>query len=187
MKIRNVFADRGRALARVASLAGALALLTVPAVAMAHVPFFLEGDGPFAVDEPTVSKAFYDWLSVGTAHVYEVPPVGRPIPLQLLVLDDATGAQVEHRVTVACPGEDPRELATLDVAYTERFSGIAHRIRARGAMGPTDAACTVTLRQLAGPPAPYTFSIGDEERFTAADMVGLLRLNARLERWGSAP
>jgi hypothetical protein len=160
-----------------------VAALAVAAAAHAHVPVFPDGDAPVEVESPTVSKAYYRRLAAGAAHVYVVPPVPRAIPLQLLVLDDATGARLRHEVTVAGPGAESRSLERLDVAYHEPFSGLGHRIRARGALGPSEAGCRVTVRQTGGPPGPYTLSIGDEERFGLGDVLGLVGLGDRLERW----
>ncbi|MFU8887741.1 MAG: hypothetical protein ACNA8N_03960 [Trueperaceae bacterium] len=77
----------------------------------------------------------------------------------------------------------PGHLRAVDVAFIERFSGIAHRIRVADATGATDTACTIEVTQTAGPPGPYTLSIGDEERFSLRDVAGLLTLNQRLEQW----
>ena len=150
---------------------------------MAHAPRFPEGPGPFAVEAPTISKAYYLWLERGAEHVFVVPPIERALPLQLLVLDDAIGARLAHEVWVACPGVAPRGLESLDLAYFEPFSQIAHRVRARGAMGPTTSPCEVRVRQTGGPPGPYTFVIGDEERFSASDVLGLFGLGGRLDAW----
>jgi len=150
----------------------------------AHVPLFPTGAGPHEVEAPTVSKAFYLRSETGTTHSFVIAPVARSIPLQLLVIDDELGHQVAHRVTLDCGG-GAHELRAVDVAFFERFSGIAHRIRAVGAMGPTTATCTISVTQTAGPPSPYTLSIGDEERFSLRDIAGLLTLSQRLEQWRS--
>jgi len=163
-----------------------LALLALPLVAWAaaHVPFFPDDPGPFVVDAPTVSKAYYLRSERGTVHAFVVPPVARSIPLQLLVVDDELGAQLAHRVMLDC-GDGPRALRAVDVPFFERFSGIAHRIRVADALGPTATSCTIEVTQIAGPPGPYTLSMGDEERFTLRDVAGLLTLNQRLDRWRS--
>jgi hypothetical protein len=150
----------------------------------AHVPLFPVGPGPHAVEAPAVSKAYYLRSETGVTQSFVVVPVARSIPLQLLVVDDELGQQLAHRVALDC-GDGERELRAVDVAFFERFSGIAHRIRAVGAMGPTTATCTITVTQTAGPPGPYTLSIGDEERFSLRDIAGLLTLGQRLERWRS--
>ncbi len=160
----------------------ALLALSLAAWGAAHVPFFPDDAGPFVVDTPTVSKAYYLRAARGTVHAFVVPPVERSIPLQLLVIDDDLGASLAHRVTLDC-GDGPQELRAVDVPFFERFSGIAHRIRVADAMGPTDTTCTIEVTQTAGPPGPYTLSIGDEERFTLRDIAGLLTLNQRLDRW----
>jgi len=161
-----------------------LMALAVAGWGAAHVPLFPTGPGPHEVEAPTVSKAYYLRGEFGTTQTFVVPPVARSIPLQLLVIDDDLGATLAHRVALDC-GDGELELRAVDVAFFERFSGIAHRIRAVGAMGPTTATCTITVTQTAGPPGPYTLSIGDEERFTLRDVAGLLTLNQRLERWRS--
>ncbi len=148
----------------------------------AHVPLFPTGPGPHEVEAPTVSKAYYLRSETGATQSFVVAPVARSIPLQLLVIDDGVGAALAHRVTLDC-GDGELQLRAVDVAFFERFSGIAHRIRAVGAMGPTTTACTIAVTQTAGPPGPYTLSIGDEERFSLRDIAGLLTLNQRLERW----
>ena len=150
----------------------------------AHVPLFPTGPGPHEVEAPTVSKAYYLRSETGVTQSFVVAPVARSIPLQLLVIDDGVGADLAHRVTLDC-GDGELELRAVDVAFFERFSGIAHRIRAVGAMGPTTTACTISVTQTAGPPGPYTLSIGDEERFSLRDIAGLLTLGQRLERWRS--
>ena len=49
---------------------------------------FPEGDGPFAVDRPTISKASYLHVAVGETRVFLVPPLARTIPVQVLVIGD---------------------------------------------------------------------------------------------------
>lgn len=156
--------------------------------ASAHVPVFPEGDGPFAVEAPTVSKAYYLRLETDSAHAFVVPPLPRTVPWQVLVVDDADGARLAHDVTFACADDDGAPtVERLDLAYFEPFSQVEHRIRLRGTLGPSHDACTVTVRQAAGPPGPYTFVIGDEERFSAADLLGLIGLGRRLETWREGP
>jgi hypothetical protein len=148
----------------------------------AHVPIFPEGDGPFVVDAPTVSKAYYLRSERGAGHVFVVPPLERSIPVQLLVLDDDLGRTLAHRVTARC-GDEARELRAVDVPFYEPFSRLAHRIRVADAIGPSAEACRVEVAQVAGPAGPFTLSIGDEERFSFADVLGLLTLEWRLDRW----
>jgi hypothetical protein len=152
----------------------------------AHVPLFPEGAGPFEVDAPLVSKAYYLRAERGGGHAFDVPPLARAVPVQLLVLDDELGGELAHRVIVRC-GEAARELRAVDVPFYEPFSRLAHRIRVADALGPSDAACRIEVTQVAGPPGPYTLSIGDEERFAFADVVGLLTLEWRLDRWRLGP
>ena len=148
----------------------------------AHAPLFPEGPGPFEVDAPTVSKAYYLRTERGGGHAFVVPPLARAITVQLLVLDDEVGQALAHRVTARC-GEAARELRTVDVPFYEPFSRLAHRIRVADAIGPSEVACRIEVTQVAGPAGPYTLSIGDEERFGFGDVLGLLTLEWRLDRW----
>jgi hypothetical protein len=150
--------------------------------ASAHVPIFPEGAGPFDVDAPTVSKAYYLRTGPDDGHAFFVPPLERAIPVQLLVLDDEPCETSVHRVTARCGGTT-RELRAVDVPFYEPFSRLAHRVRVADVIGPSEAACRLEVTQVAGPAGPYTLSIGDEERFGFADVLGLLTLEWRLERW----
>ena len=173
------------------ALATGLLALTVALLvgsAEAHVPLFPDDDGPFEVDAPTVSKAYYLRLEAGSSHVFIVPPLSRAVPLQVLVIDDAVGARLAHEIEIACEGPDASfTTETLDLAYFEPFSHVAHRVRIRGTLGPTSGPCTVRIRQTDGPPGPYTFVIGDEERFSASDLLGLFGLGRRLDAWRDGP
>ncbi len=164
------------------ALLGLLALT----VAFAHVPQFPAGDGPFEVDRPTISKAYYLHLAAGETHLFLVPPLVRTIPVQVLVLDDERGRAVAHRARADC-GDGWRALRDVDTAFYEPFSRTEHRYRVVDAIGPSEAPCRVEVTQLAGPPAPYTFSIGDEERFSVGELFGLARLGSRLEAWREGP
>jgi hypothetical protein len=148
----------------------------------AHVPLFPEGPGPFEVDAPAVSKAYYLRAERGGGHAFVVPPLERAISVQLLVLDDEVGHALAHRVTALCGGA-ARDLRAVDVPFYEPFSRLAHRIRVADAIGPSEVACRIEVTQVAGPAGPYTLSIGDEERFGFADVLGLLTLEWRLDRW----
>jgi hypothetical protein len=163
-------------------LLGLLALSS----ALAHVPHFPAGDGPFAVDRPTISKAYYLHLAAGETHAFVVPPLVRAIPVQVLVLDDERGRAVAHRARVDC-GDGWRALREADTAFYEPFSRIAHRYRVVDVIGPSEAPCRVEVSQVGGPPAPYTFSIGDEERFSVGDLFGLATLGSRLQAWREGP
>jgi hypothetical protein len=159
-----------------------IALLLTWGAVFAHVPIFPEGPGPFEVDAPTVSRAYYLRSERGGGHVFIVPPLDRSIPVQLLVLDDDLGRPLGHRVTARCGGAT-RELRAVDVPFYEPFSRLAHRVRVADAIGPSAEVCRVEVTQVAGPAGPYTLSIGDEERFALADVLGLLTLEWRLDRW----
>jgi hypothetical protein len=164
----------------------ALLALSAAAGAWAHVPQFPTGDGPFSVEAPTVSKAYYLHLSLGQAHVFVVPPLARSIPVQVLVIDDERGRSLGHQARVDC-GAGWRPLRAVDVPFYEPFSRIEHRYRVVDAIGPSETPCRVEVRQVDGPPGPYTFSIGDEERFSVGDMIGLIGLGERLRAWRGEP
>jgi hypothetical protein len=163
-----------------------VALAHLALYAWAHVPQFPEGAGPFVVDAPTVSKAYYLHLGPGAAHVFEVPPLARSIPVQVLVLDDERGRPLRHEARVDC-GDGWRTLRAVDTPFYEPFSRLEHRYRVVDAIGPSASPCRVEVRQVDGPPGPYTFSIGDEERFSVGDMLGLIRLGERLRAWREGP
>jgi hypothetical protein len=167
---------------QIVALLGLLALSS----AFGHVPLFPAGDGPFEVDLPTTSKAYYLHLAAGETHVFLVPPLDRTIPVQVLVIDDERGRSVAHRGRVDC-GDGWRPLRDVDTPFYEPFSRIEHRYRIVDAIGPSDAPCRVSVTQVSGPPAPYTFSIGDEERFSVGDLFGLATLGSRLEAWREGP
>jgi hypothetical protein len=167
-------------------MAIAIVALASSTAAAAHVPIFPAGDGPFVVDRPAESKAYYLHLQTGATHVFVVPPVGRPIPVQVLVLDDDRGRSTEHAARVDC-GLGWRSLRIVDTPFFEPFSRTEHRYRVVDAIGPSEDECRVEVVQVSGPPAPYTFSIGDEERFSLGDLIGLLTLGERLERWREGP
>jgi hypothetical protein len=159
-----------------------IGILVLAGAAHAHVPLFPDGPGPYPVDAPLVSKAYYLRTERGAGHTFVVPPLPRSIPVQLLVVDDEAGRSLAHRVTVACAGAT-RELRAVDVPFYEPFSRLAHRIRVADAVGPTDGECRIEVTQVDGPEGPYTLSIGDEERFGLGDVLGLLTLEWRLDRW----
>lgn len=165
----------------------ALAVASLIGRAEAHAPRFPDGAGPFEVDAPTVSKAYYLRLEAGSSHAFVVPALSRTVPLQVLVLDDATGARLLHEIEIGCDDDASFTTEALDLAYFEPFSQIAHRVRIRGTIGPTSGPCTVRVRQTDGPPGPYTFVIGDEERFSASDVLGLFGLGRRLDAWREGP
>lgn len=160
-------------------------LWVVPTTAAAHVPFFPPNDAPVPVDTPTISKAFYLRSTPGTPHTFVVDPVARRIPVQLLVLDDDLGRSLAFDVEVAC--DDTIEIPTsVQVEFYEPFSRIDHLIVAAGGLGPSERPCIVTVTQTAGPVGPYTFSIGDEERFGPSAMASMLTLRRDLDRWRSS-
>jgi hypothetical protein len=171
---------------RVVRPLGLLVGLLALASALAHVPQFPTGGGPFDVDRPTISKAYYLHLATGETHAFVVPPLARAIPVQVLVLDDERGRAIAHRARVDC-GDGWRDLREVDAAFYEPFSRIHHRYRVVDAIGPSATPCRVEVTQVDGPSAPYTFSIGDEERFSVGDILGLATLGARLEAWREGP
>lgn len=158
------------------------AALAVTAVALAHDPSFPEGDGPFTVERPTVSQAIYLRLPTGGEHVFVVDPIPRTVPLQLLVLDDDTGRAMELRASWRC-GAEVRALRVTDTPFYESFSRMQMRYRVIDAVGPTEAPCTVTVRELSGHAGPYTLAVGDEERFSVGAIWTLLTLRDQLRWW----
>jgi len=159
----------------------ALAALLLLAHAVAHVPFFPVGEGPIDVPEPAVSKAYYVQGVPGATLTFVVAPTDRSVPVQVLVLDDAAGRAARFTTLVACGA--PEAVRVVDVPFYEPFSRIAHRIVAAGPLGPSAAPCLLTVAQIAGEAVPITVSVGDEERFTFADMIGMLDLGRKLDRW----
>jgi hypothetical protein len=154
-------------------------LLTAPV--FAHVPHFPTGDEPIEVPEPEVSKAYYLQGTPGVTVTFIVAPSERRLPVQVLVLDDDAGRAAQFTAVVDCG--TPEELRVMDLPYYEPFSRIAHRIVATGPLGPSVEPCRLTVTQIAGSGVPITVSIGDIERFTAADMLGMLTLGRSLDRW----
>ena len=163
-------------------LASALFLVACTAWAGAHVPYFPPGDAPVDVRDPTLSKAYYLRSTPNAPHLFVVDPVERRIPVQLLVLDDPLGRSLAFEVRVTC-GAEAETLGPVDVPFYEPFSQIDHRIVAAGGLGPSTTPCTVTVVQTEGPVGPYTFSIGDEERFGPSAMASMLTLRRDLRRW----
>jgi hypothetical protein len=150
--------------------------------AWAHVPFFPAEGGAVAVAAPTVSKAYYVQSVPGTPWTFVVDPVERAVPVQVLVLDDDAGRAARFAATVDC-GAGATAIRAVDVPFYEPFSRLDHRIVAAGALGPSAVACTLRVVQTAGSGVPATVVVGDEERFSFADVVGLLDLPRKLERW----
>lgn len=156
--------------------------LAVVGTASAHVPYFPTPGTPVAVAEPQVSKAYYVRSVPGTPWTFVVDPVGRAVPVQVLVLDDDAGRAARFVARVDC-GAGPETVRAVDVPFYEPFSRLHHRIVAAGALGPSAAACAVTVVQTAGAGVPATVVVGDEERFGFGDVLGLLDLPRRLDRW----
>lgn len=150
--------------------------------AVAHVPFFPTGGDAVVVEEPAVSKAYYVHGSIGTEQAFEIVAVDRSVPLQVLVLDDEAGRRARWRAELDC-GAERVPLRAVDVPFYEPFSGLEHRIVAVGSLGPSDDTCELHIAQTAGAGVPYTVVVGDEERFRFTDVLGLLDLPRKLERW----
>ena len=157
-------------------------VLAVLGVALAHAPHFPAPGEAVHVDAPTVSKAYYVQALPGAPWTFEVDPVARAVPVQVLVLDDDAGRAARFETSVDC-GEGAAPVRTTDVAFYEPFSRMHHRIVAAGALGPSAGACVVRVVQTVGAGVPITVVIGDEERFSFTDVVGLLDLPRKLERW----
>lgn len=164
---------------RLAPVALALALL---GTAWAHVPFFPAAGEPVPVAAPAVSKAYYVQAVRGEPWAFHVDPVDRAVPVQVLVLDDVPGRAARFAATVDC-GAGPDPVRSVDVPFYEPFSRLHHRIVAAGALGPSDAVCVLRVVQTAGAGVPATVVVGDEERFGFSDVLGLLDLPRKLERW----
>ena len=160
----------------------ALIALALIGTAGAHAPSFPDAGEPVSVAAPAVSKAYYVQSVPGEAWTFLVDPVERAVPVQVLVLDDDAGRSARFAATVDC-GAGPDPVRTVDVAFYEPFSRLHHRIVAAGALGPSDAVCVVTVLQTGGGGVPATVVVGDEERFSFADVLGLLDLPRKLERW----
>ena len=157
----------------------ALALL---GTAWAHAPHFPAAGEPVPVAAPAVSKAYYVQSVPGEPWTFHVDAVDRAVPVQVLVLDDEAGRAARFAASVDC-GAGPDPVRTVDVPFYEPFSRLHHRIVAAGALGPSDDVCVVTVVQIAGAGVPATVVVGDEERFSFADVVGLRDLPRKLERW----
>ena len=157
----------------------ALALL---GAAYAHVPYFPVGTAPIDVANPAVSKAYYLQGAPGRVHTFRVAPVDRSVPVQVLVLDDDAGRAARFLAEVDCGG-GPAPVRVVDVPFYEPFSRLRHRIVAAGALGPSEAVCVLRVVQRAGSGVPTTVVVGDEERFSITDMLGLLDLPRKLDRW----
>ncbi len=156
-------------------------LLALPGVALAHKPRFPEAS-PVRVAAPTVSQAFYFVLAAGETYVFEVPPLTRAAPLQVLVLDDEAGRALEPRARWRCP-EGSRMLQEVDLPFYESFTRLHHRYRIVDAAGPTSEPCRLELWEVHARPGALVFSIGDEEGFDLEDVFGLLSLGDRLATW----
>ena len=158
--------------------------------AIAHKPRFPEGDGPFEVIEPSMSQAFYLFMEEGEKHSFVVPPLERLEPIQLLVLDNELGQSLDFKMEWRCNTENGIEsdaelkpLRYLDEAFHEPFSGMNHRYRVVDAVGPTEQSCTATIWENTGKSGPYTFAIGEDERFGFLDMGLFFTLGTDLQTW----
>ena len=165
-------------------------LFVITAVAMslvtslAHKPRFPQGDGPFEVIEPSMSQAFYLYLDEGETHSFTVPPLGRLEPIQLLVLDNDLGQSLDFKLEWRC-GAELKELRYLDEPFHEPFSGMNHRYRVVDAVGPSNKTCVATVWEKTGKAGPYTFAIGEEERFGFMDIGIFFTLGTDLQTWMS--
>ncbi len=165
-----------------APLALTLLGMALVGTALAHVPFFPAVGEPVEVAAPTVSKAYYVQSIRGEPWTFRVEPVDRAVPVQVLVLDDDAGRAARFGASVDC-GAGPAPVRTVDVAFYEPFSRLRHRILAARPLSPSEAVCVIRVWQTAGDGVPATVVVGDEERFVFADMLGLLDLPRKLERW----
>ena len=163
-----------------------LLVVMLPSAALAHKPVFPDGGGPFEVDTPTVSKAYYLTLEAGERHTFVVPPLSRTVPIEVLVLDNELGRSLELVATASC-GNTVSGLTRLDQPFYEPFSRLHHRYRVVDVLGPTEGPCRIEVRELEGRTAPYVFAVGDEERFGPGDMLGFLNLGRKLRAWQAGP
>lgn len=150
--------------------------------AFAHKPFFPEGDGPFAIRNAVVSQAHYLTLSENEVHTFYIPALTQTVPLQVLVLDNELGRSLEMQAALSCEGET-RLLEKADQAFYEEFSRIDHRYKVLDFAQVNSKPCELQISEANGKAGPYTFSIGIEEKFDLADVVGLFSLNAKLKAW----
>lgn len=162
--------------------AAAVATLLLSFVALAHRPRFPAGAGPFPVEDPLVSKAYYMRLDPGARHVFVLAPVDTAVPLQLLVLDDEAGRLLELVGSLRCAG-DTRTLTEVDQPFFEEFTRMEMRYRAVDSVGPTEGECEVEVFERRGRGGSYVLAVGSEESFAFEDLVGLLTLGSRLESW----
>jgi hypothetical protein len=161
-------------------------VLELTALGLAHHPRIYEGVGPFNVEDPKVSKAYYMTINIGELHTFVIPALGRTIPVQVLVLDDELGRSLEMFATATCnTGQD--ELTRLDQPFYEPFSKIEHRYQVVDTIGPTDGPCVIEIHELSKRAGPYVLSVGDEERFGVRDILGMVKLNRRLKAWKAGP
>ncbi|MAZ53597.1 MAG: hypothetical protein CMO31_06235 [Trueperaceae bacterium] len=160
--------------------------LVLTALGWAHQPRFYEGVGPFEVEDPTISKAYYMTIYNGEIHTFIIPALERTIPVQVLVLDDELGRSLEMFATATCNAEK-KQLSRVDQPFYEPYSKIEHRYRVVDAIGPTDGPCVIEIEELAKRAGPYVFSVGDEERFGINDILGMVNLGRKLNAWKAGP
>ncbi len=157
-------------------------LLLSISFAFAHKPFFPEGDGPFAIRNAVVSQAHYLTLNENEIHTFYIPTLTQTVPLQVLVLDNELGRSLDIQAVLSCKGES-RLLEKADQAFYEEFSKINHRYKVLDFAEANSSPCELQVSEASGKAGPYTFSIGIEEKFDLADVVGLFSLNAKLNAW----
>jgi hypothetical protein len=150
--------------------------------ALAHQPSFPEGAGPFPVHDPVTSQAYYLQLPAKGSLVFVVDPIPRPVPVQVLVLDDDAGRALDLVAQWSC-GNRGRGLARVDMPFYEQFSRLHMRYRVADSVGPTDGPCTVRITEAAGRGGPLAFAIGSGESFSFAGLWTLLTLRDKLETW----
>lgn len=158
-----------------------LSVVLLSGLALAHKPQF-PGSSPVVVRGATVSQAFYIGLPVGETFVFEIAPLPRAVPVQVLVLDDEAGRALVPRALWRC-GDESRILAQLDQPFVEAFSGLRLRYRVADSLDPTATPCRLEVWETHAAAGPLVVAIGDEERFDLGDLVGLLSLQGRLRAW----
>lgn len=164
---------------RAAALA---ALLALAGAVLGHQPRFPDGPGPYEVEKPQESQAFYLRIDPGGWQRFVLPPLPEPVPVQLLVIDDDAGRAMRLASRWLCNGRE-RALRRVDRSFYEPYTGLEMRYRMMDVLGPSGAPCELWVWDARGDGGPYVLAVGHEERFALADLLALLTLDRRLEAW----
>jgi hypothetical protein len=155
-------------------------------ISFGHKPRFIEGAGPFTVEEPTISQAFYHQFTASETYSFVVPPLPVAVPVEVLILDNALGQSLDFEASWICEGSE-MALEAVDVPFFEEFSRINHRYRVVDGVGPTSSSCEIRVTETTGQAAPYVFAIGEIESFGFNDVMGFLTLGDKLKKWQAFP